>query len=129
MRSNPIKLLSLLVVAFIFVSCSHRLSGKWNVNYETTSPGAQTVSLTNIGTMNFNSNGTGEKQLNYSVMGIQKQDNSPFTWKWEDGKYVEIKSDNSEFAKTWIVIENKRNLQRWKSTDGGSNVQIIELRK
>ena len=32
------------------------------------------------------------------------------------------------FSKTWIIMTNKRNIKKWKSTDGTNNVQIIELK-
>jgi hypothetical protein len=42
---------------------------------------------------------------------------------------VTINSDNSDFSKTWILIENSKKKQLWKATDGGNQVQILELKK
>jgi len=104
--------------------------GTWTVSqFETATPGKQTISLNNVGTMEFKSNGTGSKNLNYSVLGVQRNDDLPFKWEWNDGKYVIIESDGSEFSKIWIIMENKRKLQKWKSTDGANNVQVLELKK
>lgn len=74
-------------------------------------------------------NGSGEKNLNYSVLGIQRDDKLPFKWTWNDGKYISIESNGSDFSKTWIIMTNKKKYQKWKSTDGTNNVQIIELKK
>ena len=104
--------------------------GTWTVQrYVTTTPGQQGVALSNIGTMQFQGNGSGEKNLNYSVLGIQRDDKLPFKWTWNDGKYISIESNGSDFSKTWIIMTNKKKYQKWKSTDGTNNVQIIELKK
>ncbi len=79
--------------------------------------------------MQFNKNGSGEKNLIYSVLGITCNDQIPFKWNWNDNKYISIESKGSEFAKTWIIITNKKKYQNWKSTDGSNNIQIIEIKK
>ena len=124
------KITTLLFATLFISSCSHRMVGTWTVSqFETATPGKQTISLNNVGTMEFKSNGTGSKNLNYSVLGVQRNDDLPFKWEWNDGKYVIIESDGSEFSKIWIIMENKRKLQKWKSTDGANNVQVLELKK
>lgn len=121
---------TIVCCVMVFISCSPRITGTWTVQrYETTTPGEQTVSLSNVGTMEFHKNGTGNKKLNYSILGIQRDDQLPFIWTWDNGKYVSIKSDGSDFSKTWIIISNKRKFQQWKSTDGSNNIQILELKK
>lgn len=123
------KQLFLFFAAAILTSCSSRMDGTWNVErYETTTPGGQGTSLSNIGTMTFNSNHTGEKNLNYQVLGVLRNDTHSFEWKSTDN-YMTIVGNNSEFAKTWIKLEDKRNFQKWKSTDGTNQVQILELKK
>lgn len=130
MKSVTLKLSALLLSTTIFTSCSHRLVGTWNVQrYETTTPGQQGVSLSNIGTIRFKGNGSGEKNLNYIVLGINKKDKQPFKWNWTEGEYVSIDSQGSDFSKTWIIMTNKKKYQKWKSTDGTNNIQILELRK
>lgn len=129
MKTNffTIPLLTLGLISL--VSCSHKLVGTWKVDkYETVSPGQQGVSLSNIGTMTFNGNNSGEKNLNYKVLGIERTDNLPFDWSATEN-YVSIKNGGAEFSKTWIILENKKNLQRWKSTNGGNQVQILQLSK
>ena len=112
-----------------FASCSKRLVGTWNVQkYETMVPGQQPVSLSNIGTITFNKDYTGSKNIHYSVFGTQRENTSDFTWSYT-ASYVSIKTDDSDFAKTWLIKDNNRNLQRWQSTDGHGKIQILELRR
>ena len=130
MTVKTLKLSAFVIATTLLTSCSQRMVGTWTVQrYETTTPGQQGVALSNIGTMQFKGNGSGEKNLNYSVLGIQRDDKLPFNWTWNDGKYISIESNGSDFSKTWIIMTNKKKFQKWKSTDGTNNVQIIELKK
>lgn len=121
---------SLLIVVIVsFLSCSPKLVGTWKVTkYETTAQGQQTVSQDNIGTMTFKKNGEGEKNINYTISGKNKTDNSSFGWH-STGPYIGIESPNSELSRTWVIITNKRREQKWKFTDRVSGVQVIELKK
>lgn len=127
---NTFALAATVCLAILLTSCSHRIVGTWTVQrYETTSPGKESTVLSNVGVMKFNKNGSGEKELKYSVLGITQNDQVPFTWIWSDDKYVSIDSKGSEFGKTWIIMQNERNFQKWKSTDGNNKVQVLELTK
>ncbi len=124
-----VKLLMVILIGTLITSCSQRIVGTWMVvKSETKTPGQQGVSLTNIGTITFNSDGTGEKQFDYSVLGITQNDTLPFKWTVSD-KFVTIKSQNSELAKTWVIMSNKIKTQNWVSTDGKNQVQILNLKK
>lgn len=130
MKVKTIKISLIALAVTLLTSCSHRMVGTWTVQrYETTSPGQEGVTLNNIGTMKYNKNGSGEKNINYSVLGTTHEDLSPFKWTWEDDRFISIESEGSDFSKTWIIIENKRKFQKWKSTDGTNNIQILELAK
>jgi len=119
----------LITMILVGTSCSHKLVGTWTVHkYERMTPGEQGTILSNIGTMTFNKDETGQKDLDYTVLGIQQSDSAPFTWSSTE-KYVTIEGDDSEIAKTWIYLENKNKSQKWKSTDGENNVQTLELVK
>lgn len=123
------KKIILLITLITFTSCSKRIVGEWKVSkYQTIKPEIENITLSNIGTMTFKSNNTGEKNLDYTVLGIVKKDNIPFTWSSTE-ETVTINSENSDFAKTWIIIENKRKHQVWKSTNGQNEIQTIELSK
>lgn len=122
-------LMILLFSVFLFTSCSNKLVGEWNVSkYQTTTLDQEEITLTNIGTMTFKSNNEGEKNLDYKVLGITKKDNVPFTWKATE-KYITIESENSDFAKIWVILESKGKSQIWKSTNGTNEVQTLELTK
>lgn len=130
MTVKTLQVAALAATLCLTASCSKRLVGTWNVQrFETLTPGKPGVSLTNIGTVKFKGNGSGEKALRFSALGKTEEDNTPFKWNWVEEKYVSINSDGSEFAKTWIIMENKRSYQKWKSTDGTNTVQVIELKK
>lgn len=102
----------------------------WNVDrYETQTAGEQGVTLSNIGTMDFKKDGTGDKVLNYSLFGSKVNDTSSFVWTWGDDKFIAIESSQSDLSKSWIIMENKSKFQKWKSTDGGTGIQILELTK
>lgn len=51
-----------------------------------------------------------------------------FEWTNTDNT-VTMRGFDTEFARSWIVIENKKSHQIWKSTDGANGVQTLELRK
>lgn len=124
---NTIRIFSVLFLALILSSCTHRLVGTWTIEkYETTKPGQQGVVLNNIGSMTFMKNGSGFNNINYSIFDVVTSDNSAFIWSTTD-KYVTIAGDSSSFSKSWIYIQNKPNHQIWKSTDGNDKVHILEL--
>ena len=130
MKKKTIQLCVMAAVIIFTSSCSQRIVGTWTVQrYETLTPGQPGVALSNIGTVEFKPNGTGEKNLSYTVLGITRNDQSPFKWNWSADKYVSINSDGSDFSKTWIIVQNKKKFQKWKSTDGTNAVQVIELKK
>lgn len=125
-------LLPSLILSLIFLSsCSHRLVGTWNVeSYETSRQGSQGIKLNNIGEITFKSNGSGEKNLRYEVFQVKREDQLPFRWVASE-MFVTLDGDKdqSEFIKTWIIVEDKRKFQRWRSTDGQNQIQTLELRK
>lgn len=128
MKKNFLHTTIFLSVIFLS-SCAPNILGTWNVvRYETVENGQPGITLNNIGTISFDKKGVGEKKISYSVLGAQRNDSTTFTWKSNDN-FVTINSDNSDFSKTWILIENSKKKQLWKATDGGNQVQILELKK
>ncbi len=121
-------MMMLLFIAGIS-ACSNNLTGTWKIQkYETSKPGEKGVMLKNIGTMTYFNDGTGQKDIRYTVLGISKTDTLPFLWTATENS-ITIDDEGSEFAKTWIILENKRKFQQWKSTDGTTQVQLLELVK
>lgn len=128
MKKNFLHTTIFLSVIFLS-SCAPNILGTWNVvRYETVENGQPGITLNNIGTISFDKKGVGEKKISFNVLGAQRNDSTTFTWKSNDN-FVTINSDNSDFSKTWILIENSKKKQLWKATDGGNQVQILELKK
>lgn len=118
-----------VILIFMLTSCSARLIGTWNVErYQRATPGEQGMAVSNIGTITFEKNGNGTKNLDYSLLGVSKEDASPFKWSATE-EFITIEGDDSELSKTWIFIENKNGYQKWQSTDGANSVQTLELVK
>lgn len=123
------KIMGLLIVISFFSSCSHDVIGTWTVEkYETLSPGQESTSLNNIGTLTFNENGTGIKNLNYNVLGVSKNDTLPFSWIATEN-YITLDGQESELDKTWIIINSSSKMQSWNATDGKNQIQILDLKK
>ena len=128
MKTKSLQILFILFLLFA-VSCAPRLVGTWSVQkYETVRPGNKGISLQNVGTISFDKDGTGQKMMNYSVLGIEKDESTPFKWSATE-TYITIEGTDDEISKTWIYLENKNKSQKWKSTDGKNQVQTLELEK
>lgn len=106
---------TLILAVATLTSCSHKLVGNWNIEkYETTTPGKQGVTLTNIGTLSFQKDGNGTKDIAYSILGQKIEYNSSFSWSTTD-EFVTLDSENSDFSKTWIQVENKKKSTKMES--------------
>lgn len=123
-----------LLLLLFFASCSaerrfhRRLVGTWNIErYEQQFTNGENEAASNLGAITFRKNGSGIKNVTILTRGLRKPDDSDFSWK-NTVDAVTIISRNSELAKTWIVMKNKRTYQQWKSTTQGT-VQTMELRK
>jgi hypothetical protein len=129
MRKTSLNLILLLGVIAVLSSCSPRIVGVWNVeSFETVSQGKEAISAKNIGTITFSKDGTGAKDLSFTILGVVREDKMPFNWTLNDN-LLTINGQESDFVKTWIVIENQKKYQKIKSTDGADQVQTVELRK
>ena len=124
----------LLLALLFFASCSaerrfhRRLVGTWNIErYEQRFANGENEAASNLGTITFRKNGGGDKNVTILTRGLRKPDNSDFSWK-NTTDAVTIISNDSDLAKTWLVMKNKRLTQQWKSTTQGT-VQTMELRK
>ncbi|MBE0637042.1 MAG: lipocalin family protein [Bacteroidales bacterium] len=127
--TKTLKVAAVLMILVSLASCSEKIIGTWNIaSYEESTKGKQGAVLSNIGTITFEKSGNGTKDISYSIMGILMEDKLPFTWTLEEN-IVTIEGEDSEFSKTWIVMENKRKSQSWKSTDGSSEVHKLKLTK
>ncbi|GGD29300.1 hypothetical protein [Flavobacterium orientale] len=118
-----------IVSLLVLTSCSHRLADTWRVtHYEIQNSNFQTARVTNIGTMSFDNNNRGNKNLEFNFFNTQIRDVSPFSW--DDSKtFIVIKSDNSDLSRTWKKVKNKSNYQKWVNEDTSDEKRIIILRK
>lgn len=125
------KKILLLAILIAFTSCSKKITYTWNIDkYEIDSENGQNTVSKNIGTITFNKDNTGTKNINYQVLQNDYTDKKPFLWeKSEDNITIKSAKENaaSAFDKTWIITVNKQKKQVWKSTDGKNNVQTIIL--
>jgi len=106
-----------------------RLTGEWAiVSYEERNREGANPTMTNIGTITFNSDMTGIKSISYSIMQVAYLDDKPFQWTNTENT-VTLDGEESDFAKVWFIQENNKTTQQWRSTDSEGNVQIMKLRK
>lgn len=123
-----INLFGLLSICFL-ASCSDNMINTWNIDkYEVIREDGKNVSYSNIGTITFEKDGHGHN--NYKIEESNISDESSFRWKeTEDAILIKPlkRSSNSIFAKGWIKVEEKSKSQVWKSTDGGYEIQVVNL--
>ena len=128
----PILLAALF--ALLLQSCSaekqfaRRLSGEWNIErYAATETTARNAEASALGTIRFRRNGTGEIRMK-NILAENRSDDRvrPFQWGNTENT-VTIRGDVNQLSKVWIVVENRRRTQVWKSTDGANTVQELRL--
>jgi hypothetical protein len=123
------KITGIMLLLIAFSACSPRIVGTWEIaQYEEGAPGEKAMSLSNIGTMTFNNDHTGDKDVSYKMMGLDFTDQQPFKWRKDSNTITIDGEEDSEFAKTWIILSNRRKTQEWQATDG-RELQRLKLRK
>lgn len=115
----------------LMFGCSKSLVHTWNIDiFEIIKDNGQKTGNKNIGTITFNKNGTGNKDIHYSIFEHEYEDKTSFKWESQDG-YILIKptenNDRSKLNKVWIIVQDEAKKQVWKSTDGKHQVEILEL--
>jgi len=112
-------------------SCSSNLVHTWNIDeFKIIKGNGQKTSSTNIGTITFNKDGSGTKDIAYSIFGENYTDKIPFTWDKQEGYIVLSTSEKgvkSRLAKAWIMVKDGPKKQVWKSTNGKKNVLVLKL--
>ncbi|KAA5532617.1 hypothetical protein F0919_17700 [Taibaiella lutea] len=127
---NYSKNLLITGTVILFASCSPRMAGTWNIEkYEVNEAGKSTVSVANIGSITFDKNNTGVKDIQYAIFQNEYTDKAPFKWHKINENTISIEGDTSDLTKSWLIIEDKRKEQVWKSTDGSTKVQTLTLTK
>jgi hypothetical protein len=112
----------------ILSSCSPKLAGTWNIEkYEVNEAGKSTVSVANIGSITFDKDNSGVKNVHYAIFQNEYNDKSPFKWHRVNENTISIEGEASDLTKSWLIISNERKQQVWKSTDGATKVQTLTL--
>jgi len=128
MKNNFNKILLLTGAIALFSSCSPRLAGTWNIeNYEVNEAGKSSVSVANIGSITFDKDNSGVKNIRYAIFQNDYSDTMSFKWRKVNDNTINIEGEASDFTKSWLIVENKRKEQVWKSTDGSDKVQTLRL--
>lgn len=125
------KLFSIVIILAV-LSCSieRQIVGSWQItSFAESGADGSNANAVNIGTITFDKNGTGSNDLSYQILGTNKTEQNNFTYSVGDESVTIKTGENSDIAKSWIVIESKTKMQKWKSTDGKGNVQVLELVK
>jgi hypothetical protein len=122
------------LVFILLAACSSarilnkRLPNDWNISsYEERTAEGSANSVLNIGSIRFETNGTGTKSVNFKIVDRTVEDYQPFDWKIIADTV--IISGTSYFSKPWTIIENTPGKQVWKSSDKTGNTQTIVLSK
>jgi hypothetical protein len=123
-----------LLASVLLFSCSaeqklkRRLTGDWNItSYQEQNVDGEDGTSADIGTITFNRNGTGKRNLSGISWRRNFSERGDFRWQ-NSASTVTIFDKSSIFAKSWIITVNKKKRQQWKSTDRG-NVQTVELKR
>jgi len=105
-----------------------RLPNEWNITkYEEKALDGSAYSAVNIGSIKFETNGTGTKSINFNLADRMIEDYQPFEWRVLADTV--IISGTSYFSRAWTVMENSPSNQIWKSTDKMGGVQTLLLSK
>ncbi len=139
MRSNKYTAIVTFLFSAAFIAlttgCSlqSQISGTWQISsFEEISASDNVTSSTNIGTLNFDSDGTGYNNIQVRMLGASNANEDDFTWKaGEDFVRLEgtRETAGADLIKTWIVTESGRSKQIWKSTTNDGSIQILKLTK
>ena len=108
---------------------SRRLEGNWEiVQYKTEIQQLQRTAFPPYRNITFMKRGRGRVSANNEYREEKGGQGFDFEWTCTDNT-VTMRGFDTDFARSWIVVENKKTRQVWKSTDGANGVQTLELRK
>ena len=137
MKNTPIQVLIGAFTIFLLGACasaskqfSNRLEGTWEiVQYKTEiQEMRRTAAFPPYRSITFMKKGRGRVAANNEYAAEKGGQGFDFEWTNTDNT-VTMRGFDTQFARSWIVVENKKNRQVWKSTDGANGVQTLELRK
>lgn len=126
---NKLILFSISIFLITLTSCSTSLIGSWKIEKLQTYEYGQSGSiLSNVGTVTFLKDGTGVKNLNYTLMNMTVDDQMSFGW-IKNENIITLTGEKSDLIKTWIIVESSSSYQKWQSTDGRNAVQTLIMKK
>lgn len=137
MKNTTMQALFAASVIFLLSACagaskqfSKRLEGTWQiVQYKTEIQEMQrTTAFPPYRSITFMKKGRGRVAANTQYADEKGGQGFDFEWNNTDNT-VTMRGFDTEFARSWIVMENKKSSQIWKSTDGANGVQTLELKK
>ena len=108
---------------------SRRLEGNWEiVQYKTEIQQFQRTAFPPYRSISFMKKGRGRVSANNEYNAEKGGQGFDFEWTNTENT-VTMRGFDTDFARSWIVVENKKSSQVWKSTDGANGVQTLELRR
>ena len=108
---------------------SKRLEGNWEIiQYKTEIQQLQRTAFPPYRSITFMKKGRGRVSANNEYSAEKGGQGFDFDWSCTENT-VTMRGFDTDFARSWIVVENKKSSQVWKSTDGANGVQTLELRK
>lgn len=109
---------------------TNRLEGTWEiVQYKTEiQEMRRTTAFPPYRSITFMKKGRGRVAANNEYSAEKGGQGFDFEWTNTENT-VTMRGFDTQFARSWIVVENKKSSQIWKSTDGANGVQTLELRK
>lgn len=108
---------------------SRRLEGSWEiVQYKSEIQQLNRTAVMPYRNITFLKKGRGRVSANNEFTDEKGGQGFDFDWTCTDNT-VTMRGFDSEFARSWIVVENKKSSQIWKSTDGANGVQTLEIRR
>ncbi|HOY04979.1 MAG TPA: hypothetical protein PLO67_06230 [Saprospiraceae bacterium] len=137
MKKTTIPVAFAALAIFLLSACasaskqfSNRLVGNWEiVQYKTEIQDMRrTTAFPPYRSISFMKKGRGHVAANTQYPDEKGGQGFDFEWTNTENT-VTMRGFDTEFARSWIVVENKKSKQVWKSTDGANGVQTLELRK
>ncbi|MCC6279053.1 MAG: hypothetical protein IT262_00530 [Saprospiraceae bacterium] len=136
MKNTIFRLTFAALTIFMLGSCasatkqfSNRLQGQWEiVQYKTEIQQLQRTAFPPYRSITFMKKGRGRVSANNEYSAEKGGQGFDFEWSCTENT-VTMRGFDTDFARSWIVVENKKSKQVWKSTDGANGVQTLELKK
>jgi hypothetical protein len=106
-----------------------RLHGDWQIiSFEEQTGMKPGVLTTNIGQIVLNPDKTGKRIFAYSILGLSANDTTHFNWNNTENTIL-IDNQQEDGSKIWIITNQTKKAQTWKTTDGKSTMQTMKFER